>query len=69
MLFVIAAAAAAAKGVWTETNGLVFTFVVLMPALAIGLLIVASVASRGEKRADEEMLGRWGRKRRQPPEE
>jgi hypothetical protein len=68
MLYLIAAADTG-KGIWGETFGLVFTFVVLMPVLTIACLIVARVASRGEKRADDEMLGRWGRRRRPTSEE
>ncbi len=59
------AAAESSKGIWSETVGLLFTFVILLPALAVGLTIVAIVASRGEKEADENLRGRWGRKR--PP--
>lgn len=55
----------AASGIWTDTFGLVFTFFILMPALATGLIIVAKVSARGEKEADEELRGRWGRKRRE----
>jgi hypothetical protein len=46
----------------TDTIGLVFTFFVLMPALATGLIVVAVVAARGEKREHERLTGRWGRK-------
>lgn len=53
----------AANGIWSDTFGLVFTFVILMPALATGLIIVAMVSARGEKEADEELRGRWGRRR------
>ena len=53
----------AANGIWSETFGLLFTFVILMPALATGLIIVAMVTGKGDKEADEELRGRWGRKR------
>ncbi len=53
----------AANGIWSDTFGLVFTFVILMPALATGLVIVAMVSGKGEKDADEELRGRWGRRR------
>lgn len=53
----------AANGIWSDTFGLVFTFVILMPLLATGLVIVAMVSARGEKEADEELRGRWGRRR------
>lgn len=52
-----------ASGIWSDTFGLVFTFGILMPALATGLIIVAMVSAKGEKEADEELRGRWGRKR------
>ena len=52
-----------AAGIWSDTFGLVFTFVILMPALATGLIIVAMVSGKGDKEADEELRGRWGRKR------
>ena len=54
----------AASGFWSDTVGLVFTFLILMPALATGLIIVAILSGRGEKQADEELRGRW---RRTPP--
>jgi hypothetical protein len=57
-------AVAASNGIWTDTVGLLFTFVVLMPALATGLIIVAMVSARGEKRTSDELRGRWGRRRR-----
>jgi hypothetical protein len=47
----------------SDTIGLVFTFFVLMPAIATGLVIVAIVSGRGEKREGEKLAGRWGRKR------
>jgi hypothetical protein len=52
----------AASGFWSDTVGLVFTFLILMPAIATGLIIVAIVSGRGEKQADEELRGRWGRR-------
>jgi hypothetical protein len=39
---------------------------VLLPAIATGLIIVAMVSAKGEKRADEELRGRWGRHRGGP---
>ena len=47
----------------TDTIGLVFTFFVLMPAIATGLIVVAIVSARGEKREGEKLAGRWGRRR------
>jgi hypothetical protein len=47
----------------TDTIGLVFTYFVLAPAIATGLIVVAVVTAKGEKREDEKLRGRWGRKR------
>lgn len=47
----------------TDTIGLVFTYFVLVPALMTGLIVVAVVTAKGEKREDEKLAGRWGRKR------
>ena len=55
-----------AAGIWSETFGLVFTFVIVMPALTAGLILVAMVSGKGDKEADEELRGRWGRKRDKP---
>ncbi|MFP5361225.1 MAG: hypothetical protein ACLGI5_00680 [Thermoleophilia bacterium] len=52
----------AANGIWTDTVGLVFTYVVLVPAIATGAIVVAIVSARGEKRDDDELRGRWGRR-------
>ncbi len=46
---------------WTDSIGLLFTFAVLMPAVATVCIIVAIVASRGEKHQNKGS-GRWGRK-------
>jgi hypothetical protein len=46
----------------SDTIGLAFTFFVLMPALATGLIVVTVVAARGEKRQNEKFASRWGRK-------
>ena len=54
----------AANGIWTDTVGLVFTWFILLPAVATGLIVVAMVSGKGEKDADAELRGRWGRKRR-----
>ena len=59
-------AALVASGIWSETVGLVFTFVIAMPALFVGLIIVARIAARGEKSVDDELRGRWARKRSDP---
>ncbi len=47
----------------TDTIGLAFTYFVLIPAIATGLIVVAVVSARGEKRENEKLSGRWGRKR------
>ena len=57
MLFAILAASQA----WTDTIGIGFTYLILMPALATGLIVVAIVAGRGEKRENDKHAGRWGR--------
>ncbi len=62
---IIAASDGAARGIWTDTVGLLFTFGILMPALATGLIIVAIVSGRGDKKDDDEIRARWARKR--PP--
>lgn len=46
-----------------DTIGLAFTYLVLIPAIATGLIVVAVVSARGEKRENEKLAGRWGRKR------
>jgi hypothetical protein len=51
----------AASKAWTDTIGVGFTFLILMPALATGLIVVAIVSARGEKRDNEKSAGRWGR--------
>lgn len=52
-----------ANGIWTDTIGLLFTYGILLPAIATALIIVAIVGARGEKRDDDELRGRWGRRR------
>ena len=47
----------------SDTIGLAFTYLVLIPAIATGLIVVAVVSARGEKRENEKLAGRWGRKR------
>ncbi len=59
MLFALAAGS---TGIWTDTVGLVFTYVILLPAIATALIVVARVSARGDKRADDELRGRWGRR-------
>lgn len=56
-------ALAASYGIWSDTVGLLFTYVVLIPALMTGLVVVAIITAKGEKQADDELRGRWGPKR------
>ena len=65
LLDLIAADDGAARGIWTDTVGLLFTYGILLPALVTGLIIVAMVAGRGDKKVDDEIRGKWARKR--PP--
>ena len=46
---------------WTDSIGVALTFLVLLPALATGLIVVAVISARGEKRDNEKHAGRWGR--------
>jgi hypothetical protein len=61
--FVIATAAS--RGIWTDTVGLIFTYGILLPALVTGLIVVAMVSGRGDKKTDDEIRGRWASRR--PP--
>ena len=47
----------------SDTIGLVFTYFVLIPAIMTGLIVVAVVTAKGEKREDAKNAGRWGTKR------
>jgi hypothetical protein len=58
----------AASQAWTDSIGLLFTFGVLMPAVATVCIVVAIVSGRGEKAADGKLAGRWGRRRSADPE-
>jgi len=53
---------------WTDSIGLLFTFAVLMPAVATVCIIVSMVAGRGDKREDDKNAGRWGRGSSPDPE-
>jgi len=44
----------------TDTIGIVFSWVILLPGLATGLIIVAVVSAKGEQAEDEKLSGRWG---------
>jgi len=60
-------AAATGHGIFnSDTVGLVFTWLILLPGIATGLVVVAIVSARGDKMADEQVRGRWGRKRSTP---
>ena len=48
---------------WSDSIGLLFTFAVLMPAIATICVVVAIISGRGEKADDRKLAGRWGRKR------
>jgi hypothetical protein len=47
---------------WTDSIGILFSFVVLLPAIATVCVVVAIVSGRGEKAEDAKNAGRWGRK-------
>lgn len=49
---------------WSDSIGLLFTFAVLMPAIATVCVVVAIVSGRGEKTEDAKNAGRWGRRSR-----
>ena len=66
MLTVIAAEAE--NGIWTDTVGLLFTYGILMPAIVTICVVVSMVTTRGEKQADDELRGKWGRKPSPPSE-
>jgi hypothetical protein len=62
---ILAANDAAARGIWTDTVGLIFVWVILLPAIVTGLIVVSMVAGRGDKQTDDAIRTRWSRKR--PP--
>jgi hypothetical protein len=62
---ILAASDAATRGIWTDTVGLVFVWVILLPAIVTGLIVVSMVSGRGDKQTDDEIRGRWARRR--PP--
>ena len=53
---------------WSDSIGLLFTFAVLMPAVATVCIIVAIVSGRGEQNQDKRNRGRWGRNASQDAE-
>jgi hypothetical protein len=46
---------------WTDSIGLLFTFAVLMPAVATVCIVVSIISGRGERSQDKQNSGRWGR--------
>jgi len=46
---------------WTDSLWLVFTWFILVPVLATGLIVVSIVSGRSEKRDNEKYASRWGR--------
>ncbi|HEV7804299.1 MAG TPA: hypothetical protein VGO80_00655 [Solirubrobacteraceae bacterium] len=46
---------------WTDSIGLLFTFAVLMPAVATVCIVVSIISGRGDKTQDSKNGGRWGR--------
>ena len=46
---------------WTDSIGLLFTFAVLMPAVATVCIVVSIVSGRGDHNQDKRNGGRWGR--------
>jgi hypothetical protein len=58
--------ASTTHGIWdSDTFGLIFIWVILLPAVVTGLIVVSIISGRGDTKADDEMRGRWGSKR--PP--
>ena len=49
---------------WTDSIGLLFTFAVLMPAIATICIVVSIISGRGDKNEDAKNKGRWGPKSR-----
>jgi len=47
---------------WTDSFGLLFTFAILMPAIATICIVVSIVSGRGDKNEDDKNAGRWGSK-------
>jgi hypothetical protein len=47
---------------WTDSIGLLFTFAILMPAVATVCIVVAIVSARGEKSDNAKNENRWARK-------
>lgn len=47
---------------WIDSIGLVFAFVILLPALITALVVVSIISGRGEKAQNAKHAGRWGQK-------
>jgi hypothetical protein len=47
---------------WTDSIGLLFTWVVLLPVVATICIVVSIISGRGEKHEDDKNAGRWGPK-------
>ena len=47
---------------WSDSIGLAFTFIILMPAVATVCIVVAIVSARGEKSENTKTENRWARK-------
>ena len=59
-------AASTTHGIWdSDTWGLLFVWVILLPAVVTALIVVSMVSGRGDKQTDDEIRGRWARRR--PP--
>ena len=58
----ICATTLALSQAWSDSIGLAFTFVVLLPAIATVCIVVAIVAARGEKAENTSNENRWARK-------
>jgi hypothetical protein len=58
--------AATSHGIWdSDTWGLLFIWVILLPAVVTGLIVVSIVSGRGDQKTDDEMRARW--RSRRPP--
>jgi hypothetical protein len=46
---------------WTDSIGIIFSFGVLLPAIATVCIVVSIIQGRGDKEKDSRNGGRWGR--------
>lgn len=51
----------ASSQAFTDTLGVGFTFLILLPVLMTALIIVSVISGRGEKRDNDKLAGRWGK--------